>query len=236
MMGRPEDGLAWMNAREPLWSSPENITQVHIWWHKSLFHIELGQYAAALALYDGPILESLRPLTLNLTNLSALLWRLDTLGHDVSERWRALVPLWEGHADGRCLAFGDLHAAMAELRSGQESLAERRLGWMCETASGNGEAATVYRHVGVPLVEGLMAFHRGLYDQTVALLHPLRFDVWRIGGSHAQRDIVDWTLTEAALRGGMRDVALALAHERLDGRPRSVVNRNFLQRAERIAA
>jgi tetratricopeptide (TPR) repeat protein len=184
MMGRPEDGLAWMTAREPLWSSPENITQVHIWWHKSLFHIELGQYADALALYDGPILESLRPLTLNLTNLSALLWRLDTLGHDVSGRWRALVPLWEGHADGRCLAFGDLHAAMAELRSGQESLAERRLGWMCETASGNDGAATVYRDVGVPLVEGLMAFHRGLYDRTVALLHPLRFDVWRIGGSH----------------------------------------------------
>ena len=28
----------------------------------------------------------------------------------------------------------------------------------------------------------------------------IRFDVWRIGGSHAQRDIVAWTLTEAAIR------------------------------------
>ena len=57
-----------------------------------------------------------------------------------------------------------------------------------------------------------------------------------MGGSHAQRDVVDWTLTEAAVRGGMRDVALALAHERLGARPRSVVNRDFLRRAERIAA
>jgi hypothetical protein len=32
----------------------------------------------------------------------------------------------------------------------------------------------------------------------VALLQPVRFDLWRIGGSHAQRDMVDWTLTEAA--------------------------------------
>jgi hypothetical protein len=24
---------------------------VHIWWHKSLFHIELGQYDAALQIY-----------------------------------------------------------------------------------------------------------------------------------------------------------------------------------------
>ena len=68
------------------------------------------------------------------------------------------------------------------------------------------------------------------------LLQPVRFELWRIGGSHAQRDIIDWTLTEAALRGGMRDVALSMAHERLGTRPRSAVNRDFLRRAERIAA
>jgi len=236
MTGRPEDGIGWMTAREPYWSSPENLTQIHIWWHKSLFHLELGQYDEALALYDGPILGSLRPLALNLTNLSALLWRLDTLGCDVSERWRALLPLWEGHADGRCLLFADFHAAMAELRSGHESLAERRLGLMRETAASDVEAAPIYREVGIPLVEGFMAFHRGAYEQAVNSLQPVRFDLWRIGGSHAQRDIVDWTLTEAALRGGVRDFALALANERLGTRPRSAVNRSFLRRAERIAA
>ena len=236
MTGRPQDGLGWMIAREPFWSAPENITQVHIWWHKSLFHLELGQYDAALAVYDGPLLHTLRPLALNLCNASALLWRLDTLGCDVSERWRDLLAQWEGHADGKCLMFIDLHAAMAELRSGQEALAERRLGWMRETASSGAEGASCYREVGIPLVEGLMAFHRGAYDQAVALLQPVRFDLWRIGGSHAQRDIVDWTLTEAAVRGGLRDVALSLAHERLGTRPRSAVNRNFLRRAEQIAA
>jgi tetratricopeptide (TPR) repeat protein len=236
MTGRPEDGLGWMIAREPFWSAPENITQVHIWWHKSLFHLELGQYDAALALYDGPLLHTLRPLALNLCNASALLWRLDTLGCDVATRWRDLLTLWEGHADGRCLMFIDLHAAMAELRSGQEALAERRLGWMRETAASDVEGASCYREVGIPLIEGLMAFHRGAYEQAVALLQPARFDLWRIGGSHAQRDIVDWTLTEAAVRGGLRDVALAMAYERLGNRPRSAVNQNFLRRAEMIAA
>jgi hypothetical protein len=81
-----------------------------------------------------------------------------------------------------------------------------------------------------------MAFHRGAYEDAVALLQPARFELWRMGGSHAQRDIIDWTLTEAALRGGLRDVALSLAHERLGARPRSAVNRGFLRRAERIAA
>ena len=236
MTGRPEDGLGWMIAREPFWSAPENITQVHIWWHKSLFHLELGQYEAALSLYDGPLLHTLRPLALNLCNASALLWRLDTLGCDVSKRWRELLAQWEGHADGRCLMFVDLHAAMAELRSGQEAQAERRLAAMRETAASDAEGASCYRDVGIPLVEGLMAFHRGAYEQAVALLQPARFDLWRIGGSNAQRDIVDWTLTEAAVRGGLRDVALAMAYERLGARPRSAVNQNFLRRAEMIAA
>jgi hypothetical protein len=79
-----------------------------------------------------------------------------------------------------------------------------------------------------------MAFHSGAYGKAVTLLQPARFDVWRIGGSHAQRDIIDWTLTEAAARGGLRDVALSLAHERLGTRPRSAVNRSFLRRAEQI--
>src|SRR5438552_13142405 len=51
MTGRPEDGMGWMTAREPLWSTPGHMNQVHIWWHKALFHLELGQYDAALALY-----------------------------------------------------------------------------------------------------------------------------------------------------------------------------------------
>jgi hypothetical protein len=125
---------------------------------------------------------------------------------------------------------------MAEMGSGQEALVERRLGWMHATAASNAEGAACYGEVGIPVIEGLLAFHRGAYAQAVELLQATRFDLWRIGGSNAQRDIVDWTLTEAALRGGMHDVALALAYERLGSRPRSAVNRSFLRRAERIAA
>ena len=236
MTGRPEDGLGWMASREPYWSSESHPNQVHLWWHRALFHLELGQHEAALALYDGPIRATQRPLAVSLTNASALLWRLGLLGVDVAERWREVLPMWEGHADGRCLVFSDLHAAMAELGSGQEAQAERRLAAMRDTAASDVEAASTYREVGVPLVEGLIAFHRGAHEQAVAHLLPARFDLWRIGGSHAQRDVVDWTLTEAALRGGLRDVALSLSHERLDARPRSAVNRRFLRRAEDIAA
>ena len=236
MTGRPEDGLGWMAAREALWSTPAHANQVHIWWHKALFHLELGQYEAALALYDGPMRATQRRLGVSLTNASALLWRLDTLGVDLGGRWEDLAALWDGHADGKCLVFTDIHAAMAELRSGREALVEQRLRAMRETAASDVEAAALYRTVGIPVVEGLFAFHRGRYDEAVTLLLDTRVDLWQIGGSHAQRDVVDWTLAEAALRAGGRDVALALAHERLASRPRSAPNRRFLHQAEHMAA
>jgi len=236
MTGRPEDGLGWMAAREALWSTPEHLNQAHIWWHRALFHIELGQYDAALALYDGPIRDTQRPIALSLTNAPALLWRLEMLGCDVADRWQDVADKWQGHADGRTLVFHDMHAAMAELGSGRDALVEARIAAMRRTAAGDGAAAPIYRQVGVPLIEGLAAFHRGRHEMAVALLQPVRFDLWRIGGSHAQRDVVDCTLAEAALRGGMRDVALALAHERLDARPRSAVNRQFLCRAQQLPA
>ena len=235
MTGRPEDGLGWMTAREALWSTSSHMNQVHIWWHKALFHLELGQYDAALALYDGPMRATQRPVALSLTNATALLWRLDTLGCDTGDRWSEKADLWGDHADGKCLVFTDIHAAMAELRSGREALVERRLETMRETAASAVEAAGLYRTVGIPVVEGLAAFHRGAYAEAVELLLPVRFDLWQIGGSHAQRDVVDWTLTEAAVRTGQRDVALSLAHERLGTRPRSAPNRRFLHRAEAIA-
>src|SRR5262249_12951962 len=153
----------------------------------------------------------------------------DTLGVDIGARWQEQADLWQGHADGKCLVFADIHAAMAELRSGQEALVERRLVWMRETAASGVEAAGLYRIVGIPAVEGLAAFHRGAWAEAVELLLPIRFDLWQIGGSHAQRDVVNWTLTVAAVRASQRDIALSLAYERLAARPRSAPNRRFLR-------
>ena len=235
MTGRPQDGLAWMAEREALWSSPGHMNQVHIWWHKALFHLELGQFDAALALYDGPIRATQRPLSLSLTNATALLWRLDLLDCATGERWRELADLWQDHADGQCLVFADIHAAMAELGAGRDEAVEQRLAAMRGTAASKAEAAGLYRDVGIPIVSGFEAFRRGRYGEAAEHLLPVRYELWRIGGSYAQRDVVDWTLAAAASRAGWREEALALAHERLASRPGSTPNRRLLRQAEALA-
>lgn len=65
------------------------------------------------------------------------------------------------------------------------------------------------------------------------LLRPLRSIAHRFVGSHAQRDVIDLTLIEAAIRAGARNLAEALAAERLADKPASPLARLF---ARRIAA
>jgi predicted Zn-dependent protease len=52
-----------------------------------------------------------------------------------------------------------------------------------------------------------------------------------LGGSYAQRDIVGWTLLEAALRDKQYDLALSLANERAAGKPTSVQHWRCVSRA-----
>src|SRR5262245_11549987 len=236
MMGRPNDGLTWMEEREPFWASKDNLNRVHIWWHKSLFHMELGEYDAALQIYDGPLLATMRPLSMSICNGTALLWRLDMLGFELGDRWQHLAAKWEGHADGKLYVFPDIHAAMSELRAGRIDAFERRVSMMRQTAADGTELGAIYRDIGLPVIEGLTAFHHGAYAQVIEHLLPARFDLWKMGGSNAQRDVIDWTLAEAAVRAGQRDVALSLAHERLASRPASVPNHRFLKEVTAIAA
>ncbi|MDO9526641.1 MAG: tetratricopeptide repeat protein [Gemmobacter sp.] len=227
MTGRPEDGLGWMAAREAHWAGADNFLKIHNWWHRALCHLELDDIPGALALYDGPVRSGRVPVAMALLDASALLWRIDLAGADVGTRWDELSVAWEAHEAPGLYAFNDLHAAMAHLGAGRFDRSER----LISVAAGQGEAAEWMRRFGLPLIEGFSAFRRGDHAVAVDRLMSARHIAGAFGGSHAQRDVIDWTLTEAAVRGGMSGMGQALARERLALRPHSPVNLGFLQRA-----
>ena len=231
MQGRAEDGIGWMIAREPHWSGDDNFFRVHNWWHKALYHLDLGQVDAVLALYDGPIREEKSEVALDLVDASALLWRLHLAGHDVGDRWLELSCTWDLHADGRLYPFNDWHAVMSYLGAGRENEVERILAAYRGSGADTAETGQWARSIGLPLIEGFTAFWRGDYESVAERLHGARYIVNSFGGSHAQRDVIDWTLTEAAVRGRLHGLAEALANERLALKPHSPVNRDFVCRA-----
>jgi tetratricopeptide (TPR) repeat protein len=230
MQGRAQDGIGWMIAREPDWAAADNVFKVHNWWHRALWHLDLGQVEEVLALYDGPIREQRSSVVLDLIDASALLWRLTLCGHDVGDRWTELSAAWDQHADGRAYPFNDWHAVMAYLGAGREDAVQRIREAFRQPPDPLSETGRWARDIAVPLVDGFAAFHRGDYQTAAEQLHGVRYVANRFGGSHAQRDVIDWTLTEAAVRGGMRNLAEALANERLAQKPHSPINRRFLAR------
>jgi hypothetical protein len=235
MQGRAAEGLAWMETREPHWAADDAYFRIHNWWHKALLHLELEDGAAALAVYDGPVRGGRSRLALDLVDASALLWRIDLAGHDPGDRWAELASAWDAHADGRLYPFNDWHAAMAWLGAGRDADVDRLIAAYRAAPDGGPETARWARSTGLPLIEGFAAFHRGAYAAAAGRLAGARRIAGRFGGSHAQRDVIDWTLVEAALRAGLSDAAETLARERLALKPHSPLNLRFLARARALA-
>src|SRR5262249_7130135 len=130
---------------------------------------------------------------LDLVDASALLWRLHLLSIDTGDRWRELAETWDRHADGKTYAFNDWHAVMAWLGAGRHRDVERMLAaCKADTASGT-EGARWARDIGVPLIEGFSAFWHLDYCAAAERLYNVRHINNAFGGSHAQRDIIDWT-------------------------------------------
>lgn len=227
MTGRPEEGLSWMAHRETFWASPDDMLQTHNWWHRALCHIETDDLQGAMALYDGPIRGKGHGYTLALADASALLWRLDLQGADTGNRWEELSQKWQLQTDPGTYAFNDLHEAMAHLGADRPDLALK----LVQAPARNSEAGLWMARYGKPLIQGFIAFKARDYRTAADHLMAARHIAGGFGGSHAQRDVIDWTLAEVALRGQMAGLAQALAQERLALRPHSPVNQAFLRRA-----
>lgn len=235
MQGRAQDGVGWMLTREPFWSGDDNFFKVHNAWHGALCHLDLGQSTEVLALYDNVVRQTPSAVALDLVDASALLWRLHLAGVDVGERWAEVAQTWDAHADGKLYPFNDWHAVMAYLGAGRGQDVQRLRDAM-RNASGTSEVSRWALETGHDLVEGFVAHWHGEHDRAVQHLFRGRHIANRFGGSHAQRDIIDWTLTDAALRAGQRGMAEALAHERIALRPHSPVNRDMLRRARTMGS
>jgi hypothetical protein len=168
---------------------------------------------------------------------SALLWRLSVLGHDVGNRWKDQADKWETRIEDGVYVFNDMHAMMAFVGADRAQARKALLATVERVAAGNrGTNAMMTREVGLPAVKGIEAFGRGDYRAALDLMLPLRGKASRFGGSHAQRDVFSWTLTEAAIRAGDHALAETLAAERLALKPDSPLNRDWRTRARDLPA
>lgn len=230
MQARQKDGIAWMRANPEAWSA-ESFLQVHNWWHLALFHYDLGEVQEVFSLFDGPIFGTRSSVSLNMVDASAILWRLHLGGVDAGGRWEAVADNWKAASGWANYAFNDVHAMMAFVGAGRPAAARRLLEAQRAAMEAPGDNAAFTREVGHPVTQAIFAFGEGDYVEAVRRLRPIRHIAHRFGGSHAQRDVIDLTLIEAAMRAANVTLAQALAAERFHARPDSPLSRVFVERA-----
>ncbi len=230
MKGRQAGGIRFMTDNVKHWGT-SNFAN-HLWWHTGLFHLDVGDHDRVLEIYDQHLRSSGEGERYEELDSSALLWRLKLLDVDTNGRWIELAKKWAPSAQDTLYAFNDVHAMMAfaaaDHKEGQHALLSANERYLEHASDAN---AAMTREIGIPFCQAILDFHHGEYGSCVDRLVPVRYMTHKLGGSFAQRDIIGWTLLEAALRAGRGELALALANERCALKSTSPQNWTYVARA-----
>lgn len=213
MTANAKQGLDWLTGREEAWSHCNNF-RYHVWWHKALMHLDLGQIDDVLHLYDSEIRKERTDDYRDISNATSLLMRLELESIDVGNRWEELSALCAERTDDGCLIFADLHYLMALSGDKSRDASVRLVQRIAQDAKSNCEMGSRMSDPGVAASRGLQAFGNQRYDEAFACLTQARGGMQRAGGSHAQRDVFERITIDAGIRAGRLDEAETLLNDR----------------------
>ncbi|NGZ99846.1 hypothetical protein G5V59_04770 [Nocardioides sp. W3-2-3] len=222
-------GLAWMDAWV-LGDGARTDSLTHFSWHAALHELSLGDTAAVRRRYDA---QAPAPPCRGLPRAGRHRLAALPLG--------AHAGLLRRTVDGR---GGRPHRP---LRAGESRDGLPRDACRCRAAGGGGHrrtggawpagargtAAPPTARWSLPLAGALALLSAGRWSEGADRLAALSPQVWRLGGSDAQREIVEEARIAALLRAGRYDEARLLLDARLDRRPAA---RDEAWRAEAQAA
>ncbi|WP_421998889.1 tetratricopeptide repeat protein [Reyranella sp.] len=216
--GEDRKALDYLDAWLPTYAR-EGLMHCHISWHVALSALVLGETDRAWQVYReqvhpggawGPALNVA-------TDAPAFLWRAELAGLPRRpDLWREVRDYARTSFPKSGIAFVDVHRALAHVAAGDsEGIAAIVSDLRERAAAGRSPAGDV-----VPrLAAGLDAYGRGDWAAAIASLEPALAETVRIGGSRAQRDLVENTLLAAYLKAGRTDDARRLVDAHLDRRP-----------------
>jgi tetratricopeptide (TPR) repeat protein len=214
MTARSAYGARFVLDNESAWRHCNNFGY-HVWWHLALFYLDMGDHDAVLSLYDNHIRRDKTDDYRDIANATSLLARLELEGVDVGKRWQELAELSEKRVNDASVVFADLHYMLA-LSAGKRAEAAGRLADRLsgEPEESSDEMAIVAGSAGAPAAQGLLLFKKADYLGAYERLAIARPHMQSIGGSHAQRDVFERILIDAAILSGACSEARRLIDQR----------------------
>ncbi len=196
--GAHTEALAWLDGWLPDFRA-DGIMYCHLWWHLALFHLLEKNFDAMWTIYDDRCREgqSDSPSINLFTDGVSLAWRAWMAGAERSvARFEQLRALGNQYFP-RPGIFVDVHqaACLAALEDWQ-ALDELRASCRLSDEKGYLTTGTVV----FELTDGFEAFARQDWSRAHGILSQALPSVVRIGGSRAQRRLVDETIAAAQRR------------------------------------
>ncbi|WP_119422061.1 tetratricopeptide repeat protein [Desertibaculum subflavum] len=217
-MGENRAGLDYLDSWLPAYER-QGLMHCHISWHIALFALVLGDTERAWNVYRAQVHPggSWGPALNVATDGPSFLWRAELAGQQRRpELWREVTDYALKMFPKAGVAFVDVHRALAcvgcEDRDGLATVAaelEER------AASGRSPAGDVVPRIA----RGFAAYGRGDLAGAIATLEGVLPETVRIGGSRAQRDLVENTLIAAYLKSGRAADAKRMVAAHADRRP-----------------
>lgn len=220
--GTTREGLNILNDSSNSWVNLNSFMFTHNWWHVALFEIANGEIDAALKIYDERCWGVQPDYSQDQIGAVSLLARLEMAGVDVGNRWQMLRPFLETRTEDVIQPFLCLQYVYGLAKSGSDAAAS-----LLSLIRAQSEAPvvsqdrTLWRQVGIPAAEGLVAHARQDYETAAQNLSEVRSNLWKVGGSHAQRDLFEQVLLDARLRAGHWDAAKRMLEQRTQWEPES---------------
>jgi tetratricopeptide (TPR) repeat protein len=189
----------------------------HLNWHLALAHLEAGDAAAASRLFREAFAPGVHsgPPRGKLNDAVSFLWRWELAGHPRdAAAWRVMHDFANDVFPRAGAAFSDMHVALALAVTADDAVLAARARQIDMLLHEGGYPSGPC----VPAVSrGFAAFERGDYADAIDALEPIADELERIGGSHAQLDLVRFTLLKAYLGADRPDDARRMLRAR---RPR----------------
>ena len=191
MQSRFKEGIPFIESLLPEWNSANNFVY-HLHWHKALQHIGLGDLLDALFVYDEALVEPLADdFYLDVCNAASLLWRLEMSGLNVGDRWHQLHELSKNRIQDDELVFTSLHYMMAPAILGDAETVKAGLDHFHHWSNAKTTQGTVAKMVGETMAMALAKLASDQKGEGVKLMQSVQNEIYRIGGSHAQRHLFD---------------------------------------------
>ena len=207
-------GIKWLTGREEAWAHCNNF-RYHVWWHKALMHLDLGEREVVLDLYDQQIRQDKTDDYRDISNATSLLTRLELEGVDVGDRWEELADLSANRTEDGCLIFADLHYLLALVSDGRAAAIAQMMGRLHRDAK---ESRTDMQRAmacpGLSAAAGLEAFGEAKFESAFINLAEANKQLQLAGGSHAQRDVFERLTIDCGIRAGFLDEAESILAKR----------------------